>query len=150
MKAYYTDWYYSSLKVTILTHYMSILPVWADPPPLPYISIKEECLLLAFSCLPQLNIYSPVFTRQFLRLANAYTQKRANIYHLIFVDSRMLRFADYLWLADFCGLPTFEDSWLFADSWFLRLAYYLWLAKCLWLAYCLRWANCLFWLIVFG
>jgi len=38
-----------------------------------------------------------------LSLANAYTQKRANIYHLIFVDSRDLRLADYLWLADICG-----------------------------------------------
>jgi hypothetical protein len=50
-----------------------------------------------------------------LSLANAYTQKRANIYHLIFVDSRVLRLADYLRLADF-----------------LRLAYYL--ADCFWLA----------------
>jgi hypothetical protein len=44
-----------------------------------------------------------LLARFYLSLTNAYTQKRANIYHLIFVDSRVLRLADYLWLADFCG-----------------------------------------------
>ncbi len=51
-----------------------------------------------------------------LSLANAHIQKRANIYHLIFVDSRGLRLADYLWLADFCGQPSVEISRLFAVS----------------------------------